>query len=288
MSAKKTASARKGTTARKSQAARKPVSGTPAWVGPAGTLAVIALLVASFLVIRYYTTPPAPHPLSTDTTTVLVGEITGLPSSEFDSVGQGTATASLLKKASGSALTGATGKPEVLFIGGEYCPYCAAERWPLIIALSRFGTFSGLQTTSSSSTDVFPNTPTFTFRSATYTSQYIDFRAVEVSDRNGNPLQTPTSAEEQLFGKYDSVGQIPFIDYGNRYTSVGAYYTPEVLGGSSWQAVAADLKDSGSAESKAVIGSANLITAAICRINSDQPAAVCSTSTIQGLETKLG
>ena len=37
------------------------------------------------------------------------------------------------------------GKPEMLYIGAEYCPYCAAERWAMIVALSRFGTFSGLR-----------------------------------------------------------------------------------------------------------------------------------------------
>ena len=37
-----------------------------------------------------------------------------------------------------------TGKPEVLFVGAEYCPFCAAERWPLIVALSRFGHFGAL------------------------------------------------------------------------------------------------------------------------------------------------
>ena len=49
-----------------------------------------------------------------------------------------------------SALPGAAsltehGKPEVLFYGIEACPLCAAERWPLIVALSQFGRFTGLQ-----------------------------------------------------------------------------------------------------------------------------------------------
>ena len=41
-------------------------------------------------------------------------------------------------------------------MGAEYCPYCAAERWSMIVALGRFGTFSGLQTMRSSSTDSRP------------------------------------------------------------------------------------------------------------------------------------
>ena len=36
------------------------------------------------------------------------------------------------------------GKPEVLYVATEYCPFCAAQSWPLIIALSHFGQFSGL------------------------------------------------------------------------------------------------------------------------------------------------
>ena len=71
------------------------------------------------------------------------------------------------------------GKPEVLYVGGEFCPFCALERWSLMVALSHFGTFSGVEYMQSSSTDVDPNTPTFTFANATYTSQYITFVAVE-------------------------------------------------------------------------------------------------------------
>ena len=266
---------------------RKPVAQTPVWVGPAAIAAFLALVVATFLVIRWYTTPLPPKPPPVDTTQQIVSQITNLPASEFESVGQGTAN-NLIKPVTGTPLTGATGKPEVFYLGGEFCPYCAAERWPLIIALSRFGTFSGLVATSSSSSIEYPNTPTFTFRSATYTSQYVDFRGVESSDRDRNPLQSPTAAEDQLFQKYDTQGTIPFVDLGNRYAFVGSMYLPDVLAGKTWQSVANDLQDPSSAQAKAIIGSANLLTAAICKMTSDQPATVCSSATIQGLEKKLG
>jgi hypothetical protein len=266
---------------------RKPVSQTPSWVGPAAVAAFLAVVVAGFLVIRWYTTPIAPKPPAVDTTQQIVSEITSLPASEFETVGQGTAK-NLIKPVTGTPLTGATGKPEVFYLGGEFCPYCAAERWPLIIALSRFGTFSGLQATSSSSAIEYPNTPTFTFRSATYTSQYVDFRGVESSDRDRNPLQSPTAAEQQLFNKYDTQGTIPFVDLGNRYAFVGSMYLPDALANRSWQQVASDLQDPNSTQAKAIIGSANLLTAAICKLTSDQPATVCSSAMIQGLEKKLG
>jgi len=265
---------------------RKPVAGTPAWVMPAAVVAGLAVLIAAFLVIRWYTTPLPPKAPSPDTTAQVISIITNLPSSEFDTVGKGTAT-SLIKPISGSTLTGATGKPEVMYIGAEYCPYCAAQRWPLIIALSRFGTFSGLQTTTSSSTDVYPNTITFTFRGATFTSQYIDFHSVETLDRDQNKLQTPSSTDQQLIDRYDSGGTIPFLDFGNHYASTGAFYLPDVISGMSWLALADTLKQPDSTQAKAIIGSANFITAAICKMNGDQPASVCSSATIQNLETNL-
>jgi thiol-disulfide isomerase/thioredoxin len=275
---------RKGAPTR--QPLRKPVAGTPAWVMPAAVAAGIAVLVVAFLIYRWYTTPLAPAPPSQDTTAQVIAIITNVPASELDSVGQGTAN-NLIKPVSGTPLAGATSKPEVFYLGAEYCPYCAAERWPLIIALSRFGTFTGLQTTTSSSTDINPNTVTFTFRNAKYTSQYVDFRAVETRDRDQNPLQSPTAAEQQLVDRYDTSGSIPFIDFGNKYASSGATYSPDAVSGMSWLAVADALKQADSTQAKAILGSANLITAAICKMTGDQPSTVCSSATIQSLETKL-
>ncbi|TMG04401.1 MAG: DUF929 domain-containing protein [Chloroflexi bacterium] len=245
--------ARDGMSARRPRPVRKPVARTPVWVAPAAVVAGLALLVAVFLVIRWYVTPAN----------------------------------NLIKPIQGSALTGPNGRPEVFYYGAEFCPYCAAQRWPLIIALSRFGTFSGLQATTSSSSDVFPNTPTFTFRNATYTSQYLDFLSVETTDRDRNPLQTPTASERQLVSSYDPGGTIPFIDVANRYAMTGAMYTPDTLGGMSLRAVADALKDPSSTQARAIIGSANLTTAAICKANADQPGTVCSSSAIQSLEKNL-
>jgi thiol-disulfide isomerase/thioredoxin len=279
-------SSRRTQPARKQQQVRKPVAGTPQWVMPAAAVIALAAVVAAFLIYRWYTTPLPPAAPSLDTTAQVIAIITTLPPSELDAVGQGTAN-NLVKPISGSALTGAGGKPVVFFYGAEYCPYCAAERWPIIIALSRFGTFTGLQTTSSSSTDVFANTPTFTFHGATYTSQYIEFQSVETTDRNQNPLQTPSPAQQQLVSKYDSGGSIPFVDFANKYAFNGAMYSPQVIDGPSWLAIANALKSPDSTEAKAIIGSANLITAAICKSIGDQPASVCSSTTVQNLETNL-
>ena len=119
--------------------------------------------------------------------------------------------------------------------------------------MSRFGTFSGLTTTTSSSSDVYPNTVTFTFRSAKYASQYVEFAAVETTDRDQNPLQSPSPDQQQLVTKYDSAGTIPFVDFANKYAFNGATYTPDVIGGMSWLAVSDALKSPDSAQAKAIL-----------------------------------
>ena len=97
--------------------------------------------------------------------------------------GSSAPTDKVLRLAGSTTLTDSTGKPLIVYVGAEYCPYCAAERWSLTMALARFGSFNGLQTTLSSSTDVFPNTNTFTFLNATYSSSSIAFQPSEIENR---------------------------------------------------------------------------------------------------------
>ncbi|MGC1183573.1 MAG: DUF929 family protein, partial [Candidatus Dormiibacterota bacterium] len=46
----------------------------------------------------------------------------------------------------------------VVYVGAEFCPYCALQRWALLVALSKFGTFTNLSNAVySSSTDIYPH-----------------------------------------------------------------------------------------------------------------------------------
>ncbi len=102
----------------------------------------------------------------------------------------------------------------------------------MIVAFDKFGNFTGIQYMQSSSTDIYPNTPTFTFVGATYTSNYVAFVTVEQTDRNEVPLQTATPAETSLLNTYDtSSGSIPFVDFANQYTLTGSQYLPSALAG---------------------------------------------------------
>jgi hypothetical protein len=221
--------------------------------------------------------------------TRVVGQVTGVPAATTDAVGAGQTT-SPPTSITGTPLTSG-GRPEVLYMGAEYCPYCAAQRWALIVALSRFGTFHGLAASHSAARDgaghaePYPNTPTFTFAQSGFTSRYLTFTPVETqtnvpdSSTGGyTNLQTPTAAQQALLNKYDAAyqGAIPFIDLGNRYLTVGASFNPGTLSGLSWSRIAADLHDPSTPVAKSVLGAANHLTAAMCALTHDQPATACT------------
>jgi hypothetical protein len=285
------------------------------WAG-SGVLAIVIVVVALVLVnLNSGSSTPAASsngPTGTALTT-LTKQVTNIPSSTTDQVADGgvsqglfvsAKTSSAISSAAtnlgsyfatvgGTALT-ANGKPEVLYLGGEYCPFCAAQRWAMVNSLSRFGTFTGLKTTHSSSTDTDPNTPTFTFYGSTYTSDYVTFTPVEEYSNTPNgssgytTLQTPTSAQQTVAQSYDPSGSIPFIDIANQYVQVGnlSPLTPTLLAGKSWSQVGAAMADPTSTLGKAIIGNANYMTAGICKVIDNKATTAC-TPAIQKLEANL-
>jgi hypothetical protein len=60
-----------------------------------------------------------------------------------------------------------------------------------------------------------------------------------------------------------------------------------VLQGLSWSQIASDLSDPNSNVTQAIVGNANILTAAICTATNNQPQSVCSASYIQSLEPSL-
>ncbi len=179
--------------------------------------------------------------------------------------------------------------PRVVYVGADYCPYCAAERWALIIALSKFGKFSNLRYMTSSSSDVYPSTATFTFYKSSYTSKYIDFTPKEtntnISSQGGyTSLETLTQIENNLINKFDaypyvtksSAGSIPFIDIGNKGLIVGAQYSPQLLQSMNWSQIASSIANTKSVISQNVLKSSASIIKNICKITNEKPQKVCS------------
>ena len=227
----------------------------------------------------------------------VVRAVTGVPATTLDEVGAGDVQA-VPRKVDAPSLT-AGGKPKVLYVGAEYCPFCAAQRWPVVVALSRFGTWTGLGQTTSASDDVYPDTSTLSFHGAIFSSDYISFTGVETSGRTGvngqyAKLDQLSSADTKTFQTYDqppyttgSAGGIPFLDLGGSFVSSGASYDPQLLAGMSHRQVAAALADPTSPIAKAVDGSANVLTAALCEVTEQQPMAVCTAPGVVSAAKKL-
>ena len=272
-----------------------------------GSVVVVLAIVLVFVIVKLNGGKPSTSSaqgLSNGPTgsalSAVVDKVTSVPASALNTVGDGGgAVTGKPTTISGSALT-ENGKPEMFYTGAEYCPYCAAERWAMIVALSRFGTFTGLATVHSAvangagTAEPDPDTPTFTFLHATYSSPYLSFTPLEIQTNIPDPstgtytdLQKPTAAQQALITKYDgSSGAIPFIDFGNKYVISGVSYDPGVLDGLSWATIATDLSNPNSTVAKAVDGTANYITAAICKMTGNQPASACTT-TVQSLESQI-
>src|SRR5215467_2646309 len=218
-------------------------------------------------------------------------QITHVPASTLASVGIGSLPAANLpiKPISGRTLTSG-GKPEMLYIGAEYCPFCAATRWSMAVALSRFGTFGPLQGIHSSAKDLYPNTPTLTFYKQRYSSPYLAFTPVENLTVQKKLLQAVTKSQNNLWVTYGTVQGshgYPFIDFGNNAAIYGPLYSPQKLHGLTWAQVASKLKNPTDRVARAVDGEANYITASICKMTGNKPSSVCAAAPITAIESRL-
>ncbi len=262
-----------------------PKSKAPLFGGIAGGIVVVVIVVV--LIVINLTSGSTPNKVDQPASAQLVSAVTSVPVGIYNAIGTGSGNVSgPPTKISGAPLTLNT-KPEILYIGAEWCPYCGAERWALVTSLSRFGTFTGLETGFSSSTDSYPSTPTFGFQSITYTSSYLSFVAVETQDVNHNSLMSLSSQESDLFKKYDSQGSIPFIDIGNKWFSA-ANYNPQVLQGLTHDDIAGTLSLPTNQTAESILGSANYLSATFCNIDGDRPASVCNSSGVQAAAKTLG
>ena len=211
--------------------------------------------------------------------------------SAVTSVPAATTYTTLFRSGAPALTTG--GKPEVLYMGAEYCPFCATERWAMLNALSRFGTFSNIRFIHSAADDTPASVPTLTFYQSGYSSKYVAFTPVEMQKIDRSVLQNPTSAQKALLNKYDAppyvqggAGSIPFLDFGGKYIVSGASYDYNVLSGKTYAQIAAAMKDPSSDIAKGALGTANQMTAAICKLTGNQPATAC-TASINSLEAGL-
>lgn len=252
-------------------------------------MVVVGILVA-YLIYSQTAGNPTDPLIGTPVPQSVMNEISGVSFGTLNTIGVGGSTTGPTAISASSALT-LNGKPEVLYMGAEYCPYCAAERWAIVTSLSRFGTFSGLETMQSSPLDVYPRTQTFTFKTATYTSPYVGAQLLEIYGQDkatgSHPvLKKPSKAQIRIMKKYDAgsttrSGTIPFMDIGNKIFFSGATFNPDPMQTLSRTTIAASLKNPHNAVTKLILGASNFISASICNVDGGKPGAVCSSSGVK-------
>jgi len=157
------------------------------------------------------------------------------------------------------------GKIFVFFVGAEFCPYCAAERWAIVRSLQKFGQWDGLKQTISAARDQpFLNLPTYDFTKATYNSPHIEFVAREIKDREFKPLQKLLKTEEKIVRKHNSKKEIPFLLIGGRFMQVGSGFPPKIFIGHTFRQTETELKKVESEIRKTIDEEANVISALLC------------------------
>jgi hypothetical protein len=285
------------------RAARRPATSLLTF----GTVALVLVIVIVLVVIKVTgnstvatspsTVPPAPAP------SAVVQAVTHIPGSVYDAVGVTSPTATVqpptVLRGKPSLTTG--GRPEVLFVGSEFCPYCAAERWALVAALSRFGRFTTLNAMQSGGNEAFSSTPTFTFYGSRYVSRYVSAVLLEQYGTQKNasgtgyaPLQHLNAKERTLMRRFDTATAggtgrlVPFVDIANRGVVAGGSFSPSILQQLSATQVATALKDAKDPSTQAIVAAANYLSAVICAADGAQPTSVCTSTGVTAAALALG
>jgi len=272
-------------------------------------VALVVVVIGALIIVKVTSgnsTPSSADPAGRNPVTApaaMVQPVTSVPSSVFDAIGVNGQSAMFVVTKNQPALN-LDGKPRFVYVGGEYCPYCAAMRWSLVAALSRFGTFSNLKESASGPSD--GDIPTFSFLGSTYASPYLKFTPYEQTDRLGALLTPVPSDVQKLYTTYDGTQSgptifstagagIPFLDIANRYVAAGdpPYLSsffgnntgPLVNGGPGATAIAQSVNNPNSVIGKAIgasgfIVAANYIAAAVCNVDGQQPSAVCNSKAV--------
>ena len=254
------------------RAARKRAEARRRLLAAIGAVTAVLAVVVALVAIKLTSAPARPVAIESAASSVIVRQVTTVPAAVLTGVSSGQVITPLQAvQRSGPPLT-VGGKPAIVFVSEESCPFCAAERWSLAVALSHFGTWSHLGSTTSSATDVYPGTATLSFRAAVYRSTELTLRTTELTDNAGRPLQAQTPLDTRLIDAFDvppyvnsadQSGAVPFLDIANRYILAGAQYSPQVLAGLSAAQIAGQLANPSSPVAQAIDGSARVIVAAI-------------------------
>jgi Domain of unknown function (DUF929) len=269
-----------------------------------GLIIVAICLLGALVLVRDNSGPDTTSTVETFTPapSSLVSTVSTVPASVYDAIGVSSPDNPVQAPAATAGSTptwlaatgGAAPLPVVFFYGAEFAPYAAVQRWPLVLALSRFGTFSQIGVMQSSATTAFANLSTFTFWNVHYASKYLVLEPVErFSSLNPTGarylrLERPNARQVASIATYGaSPNTFALLDVANRYVLNGASFAPGVLAGLSQSQIAGNLATPASPLAQAVVTAANEITASICAVDGQKPDAVCESKGVVAADETL-
>jgi hypothetical protein len=234
----------------------------------------------------------------------IVQRVTSVPARTLNAVGAGRLSGRTVFTVSRlhTALTRA-GKPELVSMNLAWCPHCAADSWALAVALSRFGTLSGLRVINTGTYyctlvhnpcnltpgQCYPNTHGLSFIDSRYKSRYLTFAPIVLQDVHGHNLERIPRRDVSALNAFDPQGHTPAVDVGGAFGFVNSGFSPGALAGLSWTQIANRLANPHAAVAQHVDGVANVLTAAICGVTKDRPRAVCTShGVIAAGQARLG
>src|ERR1700729_4326310 len=183
------------------RAAQKRAEARRKFLVPIAAVTAVLAVVGALFAVKLSSAPATPS--ESPASSAVVRQVTAVPAAVLTRVNQSQAATPLQTVQAPGPLLTIGGKPAVVFVSEESCPFCAAERWPLTVALAHFGTWSQLGSTRSSAADIYPNTATLSFRTAQYRSAELTLRTTELADNAGRPLQAQTPLDTKLIGTDD-------------------------------------------------------------------------------------
>ena len=225
--------------------------------------------------------------------------VTSVPASTLNEVGAGDSRNPITSPVFGISRRDGhftrDGKPEIVTVELAWCPHCAANSWALAVALSRFGTLTGLREINTgtyyckvdqdpcvlSPAACFPYTHGLSFFDAHYQSRFISFAAVVLQDVNGRNLEKPTRREQRSLATVHLQGVAPALDIAGAWGFQGSGYDPGTLAHETWSQIAASLAEPHNRIARQIDGLANLFTASICQVTKGRPGNVCKSRAVR-------
>jgi hypothetical protein len=270
-----------------------------------GLIVVAICLLGALVLVRDNSGPSTSSTVETfsPAPSSLVSSLASVPASVYDAIGVSSPSIPVLAPGPAgngngplwqATSNGGAPEPVVFFYGAEFAPYAAVQRWPLVLALSRFGTFHQIGLMQSSASTAFASLSTFTFWNVSYSSKYVILESVErysALDPTGARylnLQSPDSRQAAAVANYGGTANtFALLDVANRYVLNGASFAPGVLSGLTQNQIAGDLTTTASPLAQAVVTAANEITASICSVDGDRPARVCASRGVLAADEAL-